>query len=385
MSFLELATPLPAASPAPHPRILLAPVTVTPSKPLTPSHLKGLLWTDVMFRATAQLADVTYRYSPTTYHLTEQTLGFWEYLDRTAGDEDYSSCTEEEIGERYIRFRAEPHRAPAAALRPYAEAVEHQGWVHPSARRVLDLWSGWYRRLGLHDPGLTRHSPPGMSLDEVLSWLDARNACIDQRDTGGPVYLDATRHGVPLRRVVAADGRPNYLACALRELIPLTEQHDEAVLIFDQELAPDYVLLQRLLDGPGRTVERVPLGRVPLDGTNRSARHGGWDGRTARALIERVAAGHDDPVLRLGMRLYFIAVLGPGTSESFRPELLRGCLRRAAKLLDRARPTGPDEVRAALERSRGKHLHVDPYRLTSALLRRHGPAPSADLLEAVYL
>lgn len=50
---------------AAHPRVLLAPITVTPSKPLTPSHLKGLLWTDVMYRATAQLAEVTYRYSPT--------------------------------------------------------------------------------------------------------------------------------------------------------------------------------------------------------------------------------------------------------------------------------------------------------------------------------
>jgi hypothetical protein len=58
-------------------RVLLAPVTVTPTKPLTPSHLKGLLWTDVMYRATAAVADVTYRYSHTTYNQTEQTLGFW--------------------------------------------------------------------------------------------------------------------------------------------------------------------------------------------------------------------------------------------------------------------------------------------------------------------
>ncbi|MEU2225598.1 hypothetical protein [Streptomyces sp. NPDC018347] len=67
----------PAETAAPHAepdtgrRVLLAPITVTPSKPLTPSHLKGLLWTDVMHRATRPLAEVTHRCSHTTYHPTE--------------------------------------------------------------------------------------------------------------------------------------------------------------------------------------------------------------------------------------------------------------------------------------------------------------------------
>ena len=65
------------------------------------------------------LADVTYRYSHTTYHACEQTVGFWEYLDRTLGDTDYSGCTEEEIGELYVRYRAERQRPPFAACRPY--------------------------------------------------------------------------------------------------------------------------------------------------------------------------------------------------------------------------------------------------------------------------
>ena len=43
--------------------------------------------------------------------------------------------------------------------------------------------------------------------------------CLDLRADGGPVYLDATRYGLPLRQIVAADGQPNYLACALRELV----------------------------------------------------------------------------------------------------------------------------------------------------------------------
>lgn len=367
-------------------RVLLAPVTITPSKPLTPSHLKGLFWTDVMFRATAQLAEVTYCYRPTTYHATEQTLGFWEYLDRTLGDVDYSGWTEEEIGERYVGFRAEGRRAPAEALRPYADAVEHQGWTHPAGQRVLRWWTAHYRRLGLHDPGLTAHRPPEMGLEEMLAWLDKHRLCLDLRPHGGPVYLDATRYGLPLRQIIAADGRVNYLACALRELLPQAAGYDEVVFLYDRELEPDYILLQRVLSIVGVAVHRVPIGRVPIDGRIRSARYGDWRGYSVGELLRTIAEEQpDDPVLHLGLRLYFIAVLGPGQQQSFRYDLLRQCLSRAAKLLARADSTQPPPLPEVLARHRGGHRYVDPYRLTSSLLARRGPAPAAALLSAVYL
>ncbi|MEW1648972.1 hypothetical protein [Streptomyces sp. NPDC091219] len=366
-------------------RVLLAPITVTPSKPLTPSHLKGLLWTDVMYRATAQLAEVTYRYSPTTYHLTEQTLGFWEYLDRTVGDTDYSGLTEEGIGELYVGYRSAGQRAGVAALRTYAEAVEVHGWVHPASARVLELWAAHYARLGMHDPGLLAHQPPGLGLEEMIDLLGAAGMCLDQRAYGGPVFLDATRHGLPLRQIVEAQGRPNYLACALRELIPLAPRFDEMVLLYDRELEPDYLLLERTLSVFGATVRRVTLGRVPIDGEIRSARHGDWHDHTTGALLSMAGAEYGDPVLRLGMRLYFIAGLGQGQQQSFRHEALRQSLARAARLLSSGRITDPAPLAEVLSRHRGDHLYVNPYRLTSSLLARHRPAPSPGLLSAVYL
>lgn len=374
----------------PRKNVLLAPVTVTPTKPLTPSHLKGLLWTDVMFRATAPLAEVTYRYSPTTYHVTEQTVGFWEYLDRAQGETDYTRLSEEDIGDLYVRYRSGDERQDAAALRPYRDAVEHGGWVHPAAERVLRLWAGHYARLGMHDPGIQAHQPPGLGLEEMVERLAAVRLVLDQRHHGGPVYLDATRYGMPLRRIVTSDGRPNYLACALRELLPLVLSYDEVVLLHDRELDADYQLLRRVLTTLGATVRRVPIGRVPIDGKITSARHGGWRDHTAGSLLRAAADvvdGDDTGTLRLGMRLYFVATLGPGQRQSFRHDLLRHCLTVAARLLERSAEAVAGDPLDALDRHRHRrgHAYVDPYRLTCSLLGRRRPAPDLGLLSAVFL
>ncbi|MGA5559727.1 hypothetical protein ACPCUV_00825 [Streptomyces platensis] len=384
MTTLSVAGPRPRPDAVDRPRVLLAPITVTPSKPLTPSHLKGLLWTDVMYRATRPLADVAYRYSHTTYHPTEQTLGFWEFLDRGRGATDYGDFTEERIGELYIAFRA-AERAPAQALSPYAEAVE-RGWVHPVSTRILQLWSEHYAALGLHNPGLLQHQPPGLGLDAALERLTGLGMCLDHREVGGPVYLDLTRFGLPLRQLVTADGRPNYLACALRELIPLAPDFDEVVLLYDHELDPDYQQLERVLTALGPRVRRVAVGRVPIEGRIHSARHGGWRGLHAGTLIDAARAGYPEDAVRLGMRLYFIAVLGPGWQQSFRSDLLLQCVKRAARLLDTAGPqTDGTALADRLARHRKDHVYVAPYRLTSHLLGKRRAAPATDLLRTVFL
>ncbi|GGN56337.1 hypothetical protein GCM10012285_50870 [Streptomyces kronopolitis] len=382
MTALSVEQPRPHPTPSGRRRVLLAPITVTPSKPLTPSHLKGLLWTDVMYRATQSLADVTYRYSHTTYHPTEQTLGFWEFLDRTRGDTGYDELTEDRIGELYVDFRA-AQRAPVQALRPYAEAAE-RGWVHPASARVLRLWSEHYAALGLHDPGLLLHQPPGFTLDAALDRLTDLGICLDHRAVGGPVYLDLTRFGLPLRQLVTADGRPNYLACALRELLPLAVDFDEVVLLYDSELAPDYQQLERVLTALGPSVRRVSLGRVPIDGKIRSARQGGWRDVHAGALLRTVCGEHDAAAVRLGMRLYFIAMLGPGRQQSFRADLLHQSLKRAEQLLASAPQKPPRPLAERLAQHRKDHLYIDPYRLTSGLLGKRRAAPASDLLTTVF-
>ncbi len=63
-------------------KLLLAPVLVTATKPLTPSHIKGLLWLDLLYKATATLHDVTYLSNRLSDDTTSQTISFWRYLDQ---------------------------------------------------------------------------------------------------------------------------------------------------------------------------------------------------------------------------------------------------------------------------------------------------------------
>ncbi|WP_034261034.1 hypothetical protein [Actinospica robiniae] len=367
-------------------RVLIAPVTVSPTKALTPSHIKGLLWVDVMRRATALVAEVDYHYSITTSSTTRQTLGFWEYLDRTFGDLDYAAYGEEQLGELYIRYQAEPGRVPFAALKPYLRAVEESGWVHPASARLLRLWTGYYAQLGMHDPGLTRIQPPGIDLPELLDTLAGQYLCLDGRNHGGPVYLDGTRYGLPLRQIVSPEGQPNYLAGTLRELVPSAARYEEIVLVHDRELTEDYVLLQRVLGALGANAVRVSLDRVPIDGVVKASRHGGWQGHTLPAMLA-ACDGSGAEALKLGMRMHFIAVLGKGSSESFRAEVLRRTVDRAGRLLAAteydAAPSGA-ELAKYVGRYTGAKQHVDPYRLTAEMLTRHRNPPVRDLIEQVY-
>jgi hypothetical protein len=356
-------------------RVLIAPVTITPTKPLTVSHLKALLWLDAMYKATSRVADVTLRYSHTTYNVTAQTLGFWEYVDRTVGDTDFHRYSDEDIGELYVQYQAQPAPAAFERLRPYARAVEDIGWLHPVSERVLRLWVDQYRDLGLYDPGLLAFQPPGMGLEDLVALLSERDLCIDTRRDGGPVYLDTTAYGQPIRKIVSAGGQPNYLACALRELVPLVAGRHEVVLCHDPELTADYIILATVLQALGARTHRLSLGRVPIDGVVRSTRAGGWHGHTVASLLAAHQHEDDRTALRLGLRLYFIGTLGKGQDQSFRHNLLEQAIRRAGRLL--ATPGGADEAQTVrfIRQHGGRHGYVDPYQLTSVLLsrRRHGP------------
>lgn len=365
--------------------LALAPVTITPTKPLTPTHVKGLLWLDVIHKSTREIRPVTYVWNPRMSTLTAQTAAYWEFLDRAVGDVDWSACSESELGELYVRSNAAGVRPTGDSLQPYFERVEKEGWIHPASVRLIDLWKEQLDLLNVADPGLLDPAELTLAADDVLDVLREHQLTIDHRGIGGPVYLDGTIWGLPVRQIVDEEGVANYLVPVLRELIPIGARHQRVVLVYDQELMQDYILLDKVLTALGAAVTRLALGRVPIDGVVASSRHGGWEGKTLSDLADACLRHVDVPTYRLGMRIYFIAMLERGCAKSFQPDLLRRSMVRAERILGETGDAGPDgggpEFLRRLAVPDGGY--VDPYRLTTGLLDRRRRVP-AGLLTTVF-
>jgi hypothetical protein len=362
------------------PEIIVAPVTITPTKPLTPTHVKGLLWTDVLVKATSMLAPTRLVWNPRLSNLTTQTTAFWAHLDTTEPDTDWGAESEAALGERYVAFHRGGVMPEPRALDPYFERVETEGWIHPAAARLLACWQGELELLHVPDPGLTAVAPLGWGADRTLAELAARDLLIDHRRLGGPLYLDGARWGMPIRRLIGADGHANYLLPILRELLPLVGGDRLFVLIYDEGLHGDYLLLERVLDLFGAASTRLSLSRVPIDGKVVSSRHGGWTGSTL-ADISHTCGSAGPGAYRAGMRMYFAGMLDRRSAQSFRMDLLRRCVGRAARLLEADAPDDPEFGKAL--RAITPDGYVDPYRLTVSLLGRH-PAPLHRRLREIY-
>ncbi|QXJ22255.1 hypothetical protein AGRA3207_003230 [Actinomadura graeca] len=346
-----------------------------------PTHAKGFLWVDVLYRATRSLRDVTFLWNTRSACLTGQTMRYWEYLDRTFGDIDFSRHSAQDLGGLYVKAHTEP-RPPFAALRPYAERAE-RGWIHPASLRILRTWAEQLDLLHVTDPGFFLDRPYRLTSDELIAMLADRGLCLDHRRYGGPAYLDGTRWGMPLRMVVGEDGHANYLLMVLRDLVPEIAGHDRVLLVHDEGIGPDYALVERILRHLGAATSRLALGRVPVPGVAGTSKAGGWAG-TALDELSALCLRHVDPdVYRLGMRLYFIATSQRQAGVPLDLRLLRRAMGRASALLTRADGgTGPaEELRPHLTPSGW----VSPYALTCRILEKGGRRPSRLLLDDVFL
>lgn len=317
---------------------LYAPVGITPTKPLTPSHLKGVLLLDFMQRFEGLFTPGTIWHNRRPWDISLQTIRFWDYLDREHSGVDFSAMGEGDIGALYIDCHRNSVLPAADRVAAYATRIEAEGYVHAASHRILALWGEVFAALGLAQDALFHSVPFGIDQEAVLERLRAHDLLLDQRSFGGGIYLDLTDEGRPLRLLVSEDGLSNYLLAILRDLLACAPHHDNVCLYHDSNIQRDYEALARVLERLGVRCRRIGFMRVPVDGLVLSAKHGGWEQYTGARLLTRVAGGASSAEIRLGFRLYFLHALGLRQPASYSDEGLSACLERARRLLTAHEP-----------------------------------------------
>lgn len=330
---------------------LYAPVGITPTKPLTPSHLKGVLLLDFMQRFEGQFTPGTIWHNRRPWDISLQTIRFWDYLDREHSGVDFSTMGEGDIGALYIDCHRTGGLPSADRVAAYAGRIETEGYVHAASHRILELWGEVFATLGLAQDALFHSAPFGLDQEAVLAILRAHDIVLDQRSFGGGIYLDLTDEARPLRVLMSEDGLPNYILAILRDLLASASRYDNVCLYHDANIQRDYEALARVLERLGIRCRRIGFTRVPIDGQVLSAKHGGWEQYTGARLLQRVASGASEAEIRLGFRLYFLHALGLRQPDSYSDAGLADCLERARRLLAVHEPAPPTTAdRTALEK-----------------------------------
>jgi hypothetical protein len=343
--------------------ILLAPVLITPTKPLTPSHVKGLLWLDTLYRTTSRIQQVTQLNNRRPFDITIQTVGFWAYLDSNFPNKDYTAVTEQWIGEQYIQFHLEYNQIEWEKIAEYRQHVEEDGWIHPSSKRILNIWQEYYKLLNINTDWLWENTPLVYSVDDVIEKLNNAGCLLDLRKMGGPIYIDFTQDGIPLRQIMDNNGIENYLLCILRELLHHTSNYNKIILLCDEDIMFDYLILAKVLNQFGVEVLRFSIGRVSLDGKILSSRYGGWQNYTFDNFIDQYLYRYSKEVFQVGARLYFIAYLGKISKQPFSFSHIDNCMKKAARLLEEAPPPQPsDEYDNFLRKIATPNGYIYPYR-----------------------
>jgi len=349
-------------------RILLAPIMITPTKPLTPSHIKALLWLDTLWKATAELHDVECEQNRRTCDITVQTCGFWAFLDQQYAMTNYAAENETTIGHRYVEYHQQSASLDITQVHRYRKMIEEEGWIHPAGQRILQDWEKYLNVLQLNNISLYRSEKLALSADDVFGILDDHDCLLDLRKLDAGAYIDFTEQGMPLRRIVDSVNMDNYIVCILRELIHKASHYDLVLLMSDNDLDSDYALIEKVLNATGAKTKRLSIGRVPLDGITQSSRAGGWEKYSFENIYKTYIPVYGDAAFRLGMRLYFIADLCRNSKKSFSFQDLEKSFTKALNLLSmKIAPAPSNEYKTMLRKSAKKTGYVNPYNIVSKL------------------
>ncbi|HEU4728920.1 MAG TPA: hypothetical protein VFT22_13545 [Kofleriaceae bacterium] len=373
-------------------RSLVFGVGFSPTKPLLPTHLKGLIWLDLALRATRAVVPVDCIANATRalWDATIQCIRFWAALDAdpaTSSPRYFDDKDDTWIGEEYVRKSRAPAEVSPELLAAYRGRLE-RGWTHPSARRILEHWQAQYEVMGITTPRAELTSAAAPPSAEIVEQLRRLDCAIDLRPWSGGVYVDATAAGLPLRPLIDELGRENYLMQILGVVLGLAGAYDRISILYDAPTALDFRIVAQVLSRLGKRALLIEAERIDTPGIAGTSRAGGWKPCTCAAILERYVPRYPLEVVRLGLRLYFIMYVPLASKAEFSYDLLDRAMRKAravSRAIERAgaAPSAPpEEIASVVEPLTRRRFFervglIDPHALLSLLLsanslRHHG-------------
>lgn len=360
------------------------PIGITPTKPLTPTHVKGLLHFDALTRLHRAIEPIGVVHNRRVWDMSLQTARFWTYLDLHHGELDFDSLSEKQIGNLYVQFSRDGTEIPTATLETMIAKVESDGYVHPSARRVLQGWVSHLQRIGLDTGLLTESSELGISAQDILSKLSTLGELIDQREFGGGVLWTARAGQGATRTLISEQGLPNYVVALLRQAHDLAQGFKTVHLFYDLSVERDFMLIEDFLQAFGIQANRIGFPRMTSNGQALSFRADA-NVVTLGEMIGRYENDYPDLCIALGLRLYFLFLSGLRKSFDFSWEGLDEALRMAQALLnstpiDVTAATEPDRTDFDWQSLRKNDGAMNVYKAYALLFEKKTPAETRQAL-----
>lgn len=311
-------------------RYVIYPIHIAPTKPLTPTHVRHLLYVDCLYRGLkAKGIEVCYPYNRLRMDVTPQVLKLAQYIE----SKGLPVTNAEEVGQAYVTMTTENYGISQGRITEMRKELEQSLTGHSYYHAILPEWEEQHKLLRMHNPGLKKAKSFDLSIEQVIEQLKGISLILDSRKQGENVYLDLTDEGVKLRQFCSSDLLDyNYLGTMLRELLALRKTGDVFVFVFDDELLGDFFVLQRVLERLGHKVIKVQTNRILLEGKALSSRHGGWEKYSLGHVLDFLKdKGYSQDEVALGLRLYYFGFV----PKSFEYKDLERYTQKARFLLDR--------------------------------------------------
>lgn len=310
----------------------LFPVGITPTKFLTPTHVKGILQIDLYRRLLESSGHVDLVYNRRVWDSSLQTLHFWNEMTRTDPERVFKTASDLEISDLYSVSSRSAQSVSHSRL-DLQNRVVRDGYIHPVSVRITEIWSEQLASIGIASDFLSR-SRYLEPFEDVLVKLGNSSDLLDYANIGGGAYLDMTDRKFSLRQLRSKTGEYNYLVPMISVVDELTRSHDRIILCCDKSVTRDFQLLQNLFEEAGAKLELKVINRVPLNGRDLSSRDGVPYGFSFSRFVAPFFEFYERRDVRLGLLLYFLHAIPPKGGRDFSQDELSENVKTAAELLE---------------------------------------------------